>query len=196
MQGLRGRQHLRTSNRRERQVRARIVAVAFSLLSLNPGRYPAPDRECDRVDGRPEPTTPQFHTGYPIPSMTPTLLYIGVARATSAKLSPGPLAPCCCLQGLSGCECHQKGAFCRRIGLCMCPHSNVAPGASPSALYDRRYTHGSSCTVHPHASKHVESQPSPFSKFPSSHRPAFEPSSPITPLSISHEQTLEPSPTK
>jgi hypothetical protein len=71
--------------------------------------------------------------GYPIPFMTPTLLYIGVARATSAKLRPGPLAPCCCLQGLSGCEGHQ------------------IRGHSEAALYVSSFQALAPEQVHPHS---------------------------------------------
>ena len=45
---------------------------------------------------------PRIYIGYQIPSTTPALLYIGVARATSAKLRPDSLASCDLPWGIPG----------------------------------------------------------------------------------------------
>jgi hypothetical protein len=48
----------------------------------------------------------RFHNLDMEPETFPSLMsvYIGVARATSSKLRPGPPAPCCCNRGLLGAE--------------------------------------------------------------------------------------------
>jgi hypothetical protein len=113
-----------TNNTREPQTYVRTAAMYISFInpinkqSRRSRVYTPLVLECTRLlySGTthltlPPKNPPRIYIGYQIPSTTPALLYIGVARTTSAKLRPGLLASCYALLSIVVCQGRSRSLF-------------------------------------------------------------------------------------